>query len=525
MRAPSIFVVGPEGSGTTLLWRCLVAHPELKMMRAMVAPARGRRLAATGVLMHISLPTLRPMLWVCPTDLPHGAKVIALRRSPVHTVYSAYRRFHHEPGEAWRAYFRAVELEARYVTIHRAWCGSYEALVSAPAEVLRAVYEWLGVRGDFLPAIKIRARNDERWRADAEFAEFMRRSFGEIEGAADAAPSERAGRVRAAPDRATQSAAPAPDAPTDQPVAASRAPRERRVGGQPAAARNGGPLRTSARDAVGMARSSDRSGRPQSAGHGPPRVLPGRYVLIDDFLTPGEHATLLTYARAREADFAASGVIGGDGTSHVDVELRSSGTIGDLDDVWNMFETRLRRLLPYVRRTLELAWFPLGRIERQMTVHRDGGFFRPHADSTDPAVAGRCITGVYYFHDHPKRFSGGELWLYDTLVRGGNSAPGDHHVRIDATDNTAVFFASDIYHEVRPVQRQSESFADSRFSINVWFWQGGAANRIAAADDRFARTARLADDRRTPSPQGVTPRPPGRRTRGRRTGCRPADRS
>jgi len=523
MRAPSIFVVGPEGSGTTLLWRCLVAHPELRPMRARVAPGRGRRIPATGVLMHISLPTLRPMLWVRPTDLPRGARVIALRRSPVHTVYSAYRRFHDEPGEAWRAYFHAVELEGRYVAIHRPWCVSYEALVSAPAEVLRGVFEWLGVRGDFLPPIKIRARNDQRWRADAEFAEFMRRSFGKIEGAGDAAPAQR---VRSAPDTTSQTA-PAAARQSGQQLSASLAPlRRRRGGGQPAADGNGRPIRTTARDGFGMARSNDRSGRPQSAGYGPPRVLAGRYVLIDDFLTPREHDTLLAYARARETDFAASGVIAGDGTSHVDAELRRSSTIGNLDDVWSMFETRLRRLLPYVRRTLELAWFPLGRIERQMTVHRDGGFFRPHTDSTDPAVAGRCITGVYYFHDHPKRFSGGELWLYDTLVRGGHSAPGDHHVRVDATDNTAVFFASDIYHEVRPVQRQSESFADSRFSINVWFWQAEPARRITAPDDRLFQPARLSEDRRGSPRQGLTPRPPTRRTlTGSRKSRRPAKRS
>ena len=43
---------------------------------------------------------------------------------------------------------------------------------------------------------------------------------------------------------------------------------------------------------------------------------------------------------------------------------------------------------------------------------------------------------------------------------------------IDPADNSAVFFASDDYHEVRPVSRQSAAFGDSRFSINVWFWLG-----------------------------------------------------
>jgi Rps23 Pro-64 3,4-dihydroxylase Tpa1-like proline 4-hydroxylase len=37
-----------------------------------------------------------------------------------------------------------------------------------------------------------------------------------------------------------------------------------------------------------------------------------------------------------------------------------------------------------------------------------------------------------------------------------------------------VFFPSNFFHEVRPVRRETEAFADSRFSVNVWFWVGRA---------------------------------------------------
>jgi hypothetical protein len=200
--------------------------------------------------------------------------------------------------------------------------------------------------------------------------------------------------------------------------------------------------------------------------------VPARYVRIDDLLEPQEHARLLAYARTREVDFTADSVTSADRTFHVEPDFRRSGIIENLEDVWDLFEARLRRLLPHVRRELELQWFPLGRIERQMAVHRDGGVFRAHADDTAPEAAGRCLTCVYYFHDRPKRFTGGELWLYDTVVRGTHAEKGNRYVSIDPPDNTAVFFASDVYYEVRPLCRQSESFGDSRFSINVWFCQG-----------------------------------------------------
>jgi hypothetical protein len=160
---PSIFVVGAEGSGTTAVWRCVVAHPELRGMTTAQAPTPGRPMAA-GVIMHLSLPTLRPMVWVQPDDLPPGAKVIVVRRSPVHTVYSAYRRFYDDPAAAWRNYFYALRLEELYVAVHDPLCVSYEDLVCHPAKVLRAVYEALGLRGDFRPSIRLRNRNDDRWR-------------------------------------------------------------------------------------------------------------------------------------------------------------------------------------------------------------------------------------------------------------------------------------------------------------------------------------------------------------------------
>ena len=431
MAASSIFVVGPEGSGTTLLWRCLAAHPELGEMRAQIAPPRRRRVAATGVLMHLSLPTLRPMLWVAPENLPRGARVVMVHRSPVHTVYSAYRRFHDDPAEAWRTYFRAARLDERYIAAHEPWCVQYEALVAKPASVLRGLYEWLGVRGDFLPRIKIRTRNDERWRTDEAFAGFMHGAFGDIDAAAD----------------------------IDAALAARQVPARRRAGARSR------PVLDGEADRHSVAVDGDAG----SDGHGPPRLMPARYLRIDDMLTPGEHAQLLEYARGRQADFAAASIIGGDGKFQVDSEFRRAATISDLDGIWTMFDSRLRRLLPYVRCELDLAWFPLGRIERQMAVHADGGFFRPHTDSADPAVAGRCITCVYYFHSRPKRFSGGELRLYDTLLRGARRERAEKYVSVDPPANTAIFFASDLYHAVCPVQRQSDAFADSRFSLNVWF--------------------------------------------------------
>jgi hypothetical protein len=201
-------------------------------------------------------------------------------------------------------------------------------------------------------------------------------------------------------------------------------------------------------------------------------IAPARFVLIDEVLEPQEHARLLEYARTREAEFATSGVMALDGTSHVDLGFRKSGTMFHADEPSRLLASRLRRFLPHVRRELGLPWFPLGRTELQMAVHQDGGFFCAHTDNGREGVAGRRITCVYYLHAKPRRFSGGELLIYDTETRDGGPVRAGNHVRIEPADNTAVFFPSSLLHEVRPVHRETDTFGDSRFSVNVWFWVG-----------------------------------------------------
>jgi hypothetical protein len=178
MTRPSIFVVGAEGAGTTLLWKCVIAHPDLRTMVHAHFPRSDIPITTSDLILHLSLPTLRPPRWVQPDELPPAAKVIVTRRAAIHTVYSAYRRFHADPADAWRNYFRALQLEGRYVAQRDPLCVCYEDLVHHPAKVLRSVYEFLGVRAGFLPSIELVDQNDGRWQRDRVFGAFMRNAFG-----------------------------------------------------------------------------------------------------------------------------------------------------------------------------------------------------------------------------------------------------------------------------------------------------------------------------------------------------------
>lgn len=680
MSPPPILVVGPEGAGTTLLWRCVTAHPQLSTMPAIEHPPARGPLPGEGVILHLSLPTLRPMRWVGGWEAPRGARVIVMRRSPLHTVFSAYRRFYQQPRPAWRSYFRAVTLEASWIGRHEPLCVTYEELVLSTAATLRRVYAFLGVDAGFVPRIAITDQNDERWRADERFAAYARRAFGAApapRAAVDAGVPEEtldfslhgariaiadasgADIVAALRDRLPPRLDPPGDEPPDARFAVERhtgkgglityrvvsygevrlrsrarqqvidwlrveidatvAERARRalfvhagvvgwrghaivvpgrsmtgksrlvtelvrcgatyysdefavfdeqgrvrpyarqtvlrdagvatdLGARDAAAplpvglivathyRAGAAWRPrelrgvravvpiidntilARREARQLLRLSARlapgavtlqGARPEAAevaprllayldglldGAAPPpagvaavaeraqavlevatppaEILEPRYLRFDDFLDAEAHARLLAFARAREADFTPSGVVEGSGVPRIDDAYRRSVTLNDLDAIWELFAARLRRLLPAVRSELGIAWFPLGTVERQLTVHRQGGFFGRHWDNGSAGTAGRQLTCVYYFHGQPRRFTGGALRIYERVVRGGSVGPGERFVTLEPADNSAVFFASSTPHEVCPVEVASDDFADSRFAITIWFRRG-----------------------------------------------------
>ena len=214
------------------------------------------------------------------------------------------------------------------------------------------------------------------------------------------------------------------------------------------------------------------------------RLEAARYVQMTDFLAPSEHQRLLDHVVVHQDEFEESGIIGPQGELGVlNYGVRKSRTLSGprLEEIWEMFERRLGGILPGVRRELGIPWFPVGKVERQLTVHGSGGFFVPHVDTGSPIVADRRISCVYYFHASPRRFTGGELKLYDTWVTPSGTTGAATHTTLAPVDNSIVFFPSDAFHEVCPVHPDTDAFGDSRFTITIWFHEGQRPVRLDGA--------------------------------------------
>jgi Rps23 Pro-64 3,4-dihydroxylase Tpa1-like proline 4-hydroxylase len=113
-----------------------------------------------------------------------------------------------------------------------------------------------------------------------------------------------------------------------------------------------------------------------------------------------------------------------------------------------------------------MAEFPLGRIEIQMTASGDGDYFRMHRDGDDTST--RALSFVYFFHREPRRFSGGELRIFDSELVEDQPVPTDRSQILSPRQDVLVLFPSNNEHELLPVRVPSNSFGDSRFTVNGW---------------------------------------------------------
>jgi SM-20-related protein len=170
------------------------------------------------------------------------------------------------------------------------------------------------------------------------------------------------------------------------------------------------------------------------------------YLLWPNFLDTPTCDALLRWVTSNEHAFGKASVIG-------DQSWRNAAVISTFP-YDNDIRERLRPMVPAAARRLGIPEFEAGVIEVQFTCHRDGGYFRAHADDGMPETNGRLISWVLWMHNWPKGFSGGELSIGGRLI-----AP---------RCNTLIMFRSNLYHEILPVGVPSRAWRDGRWAGNGW---------------------------------------------------------
>jgi len=195
-------------------------------------------------------------------------------------------------------------------------------------------------------------------------------------------------------------------------------------------------------------------------------------VEVGNLLGPVEQQQLLQFLVENENQFVSATVVEpGANVAAVNDRMRRSRTFNALGKYEAILTEKIKQHLQPALQKLGHKEFPLGRIEIQATASNDGDYFRLHPDSDgkDP----REISFVYFLHSEPRRFSGGELRIFNTKVVDGQVSRADHSHTVSPRQDSLVFFPSMNQHEVLPVRVPSKQFGDSRFTINGWIHRAG----------------------------------------------------
>ncbi|MFT3722193.1 MAG: 2OG-Fe(II) oxygenase [Hyphomonadaceae bacterium] len=227
------------------------------------------------------------------------------------------------------------------------------------------------------------------------------------------------------------------------------------------------PENAPARNAGGEQGPSDAAGGAPdaaSARHAP-RYF--NHLVIDGFLPGDLREALLLYALDNCEAFVPTSVSRHRYADHAaDAETRRSWYCPyGLGDLTSPFKEAVRSGLLPKTRSLGIPEFTISSLEYELVAHRDGSFFRRHIDTAtqsarDSMKSDRVVTAVYYFHDMPKQFTGGEL----ALAPLGQGAPK----LIEPANNRLVAFPSFVPHEVLPVVCPVNDFSHARFAVNIW---------------------------------------------------------
>ncbi|ABG52557.1 2OG-Fe(II) oxygenase [Trichodesmium erythraeum IMS101] len=195
-----------------------------------------------------------------------------------------------------------------------------------------------------------------------------------------------------------------------------------------------------------------------------PLFLSADYVEIKNFLLPENNQTAIKEAIKRKEQYVESST-----TTKADKYRQSYVLFSQyFPELSGLIQSKILEILPEVLTQLEFRPFEISEIEVQLTAHNDGCYYKIHNDAGSEKTASREITYVYYFYQEPKAFSGGELRIYDTELKGGGAINHDNYKTITPVNNSIVFFNSRCRHEVMPVICPSQAFENSRFTVNGW---------------------------------------------------------
>lgn len=107
-----------------------------------------------------------------------------------------------------------------------------------------------------------------------------------------------------------------------------------------------------------------------------------------------------------------------------------------------------------------------GTVRYSFTSHANGDSGGLRADAESGLPDQWVMSFAYFLHRRPRAFSGGQLRIYDTVVRQGRAVCASTFRDLQPDHDLLVFFPSVAPYEIRPVRCRSRRVVDGRFAIH-----------------------------------------------------------
>lgn len=186
---------------------------------------------------------------------------------------------------------------------------------------------------------------------------------------------------------------------------------------------------------------------------------PAPFVQFDNFFDLALNQRLLSYAISRQDIFRPTELQAADQYE----KQRSTLVTYDMGDHGDTMRTAVRENLPLVCERLNMPTIDIKFIQLKIAAYSNGDFFKAHQDN-GLSQPDRQISFVYYFNQEPKPYRGGDLHLYDSRF-SPRAYVRSLFTKIIPRNNSIVFFPSEYFHEVLPVETDTQDFSTSRFTM------------------------------------------------------------
>ena len=176
--------------------------------------------------------------------------------------------------------------------------------------------------------------------------------------------------------------------------------------------------------------------------------------MVDDFLQQPLLDELFQYAIDNQPDYF--------------IDQRNRYILKNLGKFTSHFQNYLSDNLDIMSKCLNVEEFSVRHFEIKLTNYLDGVFFKPHHDGRyrlEEDRGTRQITWLYYFHQQPKQFDGGDLYVFDTTTEN-NSYQSCDFTKVVTQHNRFVAFPSCYFHAVAPIVLPTSSFGSGRMAVS-----------------------------------------------------------